>query len=247
MHVYFCVGYCKTWETQIHKIIKKLRNKHDLKWLRVSMSYHRFTNLREILQGDLSGKITRGVESLDLKNRKCNCTGNKGQCNYDEICRNRIVVYRAKCLITSKYYVGNTQQFIKNRFSGHFDDVQRLHTKNIKSDSYAKHFACQLQNFEKLPPKFQRKHISLEILWQGNPISAVKTFKTPHCVLCNRERLEILKMSKKTPHLLINSCNEIFGGCRHNPLFHRYGNKKTSADDSEKDERVKPRKVTAEV
>ena len=132
-------------------------------------------------------------------------------------------------------------------FAHHLVFVQKLHHKNIKSDSYAKHFANQLQNFKKLSPKFQRKHFSSEIIWQGNPISAVKTFKTPHCILFNRERLEILKRSKKTPHLLINSCNEKYVGCRHNPLFHRYSNKKTSADDSNKDERVRPRTVTAEV
>jgi hypothetical protein len=245
--IFFCVGFNKIWNTTIHKVIKKLRNKHDLKWLRVSMSYHRFTNLREILQGDLSGKITQGVESLDLKNRDCNCTGNKGECNYDGICRRRVIVYEIKCKITGKSYIGCTQQNLKNRMQGHLNDVQKLHHKNIKSDSYAKHFANHLQNFKRLSPKFQRQHISCEVIWQGNPISAVKTFKTPHCILCNRERLEILKRSKKTPHLLINSCSEIFGGCRHNPLFHRYNNRNTSADDSKKDEKVKPRKVTAEV
>ena len=102
------------------------------------------------------------------------------------------------------------------------------------------------KNFKKLSSKIQRKHISSEVVWQGNPISAVKTFKTPHCALCNRERLEILKRSRQKPHLLINSCSEIFGGCRHNPQFHRYS-KQISADDSKKDERVKPAKVTAEV
>jgi hypothetical protein len=37
-----------------------------------------------------------------------------------------------------------------------------------------------------------------------------------------KERLEILKFSKKTPHLLINSSTEFYGACRHKPRFHRY-------------------------
>ena len=141
------------------------------------LCYHRFTNLREILQGDLSGKINHGVESLDLTNRGCNCTGNKGKCNYDGICRNRVIVYEVKCTITGKSHIGQTQQNFKNRMQGHFNDVQKLHCKKIKSDSYAKHFAYQLQNFKKLSPKFQRKHISSEVVWQGNPISTEKLSK----------------------------------------------------------------------
>ena len=27
--IYFCVGFSKTWNTTIHKVIKKLRNKQD--------------------------------------------------------------------------------------------------------------------------------------------------------------------------------------------------------------------------
>ena len=181
-------------------------------------------------------------------NRDCNCYGNNGKCNYDGMCRDRVIVYEVICGITGKSYIGQTQQNFKKRMQGHFNDVQKLHNKKIKSDSYAKHFAYQLQNFKgkKLTPKFQRQHISSEVVWQGNPISAVKTFKTPHCALCNRERLEIFQRSRKKPNLLINSCSEIFGGCRHNPKFHRYS-KTISADDSEKDERVKPTKVTTEV
>ena len=49
-----------------------------------------------------------------------------------------------------------------------------------------------------------------------------KTFGTINCALCMKERLEILKFSKNTPHLLINSSTEFYGACRHKPRFHRY-------------------------
>ena len=49
-----------------HAIIKKLKIKHNLKWLRVSMSYHKFPNLSKIFSGDLTGKLMKGIKSLDF-------------------------------------------------------------------------------------------------------------------------------------------------------------------------------------
>ena len=98
----------------------------------------------------------------------------------------------------------------------------------------------------KLTPGMKRHHRKCEILWRGNPISMVKTFGTRNCALCNRERLEILKRSRKDPNSTINSCNEIYGACRHKPKFHWYIKQNTSTDESNKDERIKPTKVTTE-
>jgi hypothetical protein len=47
--VFYCLGFSKFWKTPIHVILRRLRNKHNLLWLRVSMSYHRFNNLRSCL------------------------------------------------------------------------------------------------------------------------------------------------------------------------------------------------------
>ena len=58
--VRFCLGMSKGWNNSIHTILKELRNKHGLTWLRISMSYHKFPNLREIFQGDLNRKETHG-------------------------------------------------------------------------------------------------------------------------------------------------------------------------------------------
>ena len=38
------------------------------------MSYHRFNNLVELLNGDLTTKIGRGIFSKDLMDRECNCS-----------------------------------------------------------------------------------------------------------------------------------------------------------------------------
>ena len=187
------------------------------------MSYHRFTNLREIFQGDLSSKLNLDISSLDFKNLECNCRpGDNNKCGYGNVCRNSIVVYQVKCKNTGKKYIGNTQQHFKNRMQQHFNDVRKLHQLGEKSDSYAKHFAELLSNFPTVTPKLQRNSIECSILWQGNPLSTVKTFGTPHCTLCSKERIAILKASRESPQSLINSCSEIYGACRHKPKFHRY-------------------------
>jgi hypothetical protein len=119
--------------------------------------------------------------------------------------------------------------------SQHFQDVKALHTKGKQSDSHAKHFASQIPKGEPCwSPQVQRENITCEILWQGNPISAVKTFRSNNCVLCTKERVGTLKASRESPELLINSCNEIYGGCRHNPAFHRYKGQTPSTDERKK-------------
>jgi hypothetical protein len=203
------------------------------------MSYHRFTNLREIFQGDLSRKLTLDVISKDFEPLDCNCRlGPDKKCGYDNVCRKSIVVYIVECKKSAKFYIGNTQQHFKKRMQQHFNDVKKLHKDGEKSDSYAKHFASQFSDINTLTPELQRNNITCKILWQGNPINVVKTFGTPNCALCNRERLEILKHSRKDPESLINSCNKIYGACRHNPKFHRYKSRYPSTDESNKDERV---------
>jgi GIY-YIG catalytic domain len=163
------------------------------------------------------------------------------KCGYNGFCRKSIIVYKVECKNTSKIYIGNTQQqHFKKRMQQHFNDVRKLHSQGVKSDSYAKHFAEQFLNFDCVSPNLQRGSISCSILWQGNPINVVKTFGTTNCALCNKERIEILKHSKKDPKTLINSCNEIYGACRHKPRFHRYKSRTPSTDESTIDEKVTP-------
>ena len=35
---YFCIGVSDVWETPVHVALRELRNKYNLKWLRISMS-----------------------------------------------------------------------------------------------------------------------------------------------------------------------------------------------------------------
>jgi hypothetical protein len=223
--VYFCIGYSKLWKVLIHTIIKKLRNKFDLKWLRISMSYHRFLNMREMLQGDLSKKLIKGIKSCDFKVRDCNCRSGRGtgKCQYGGFCRMLIVIYRVTCKMTNKIYIGNTQQHFKMRMSSHFQDVKKLMEKGIHLDSYVRHFTGIWTRGAAAPSsEMQWDMIQCDILWKGNLISIVKTFGKTTYALCNRERMEIIKLSRSTPDILINSCSEIHGACRHKLRFQRY-------------------------
>ena len=113
-------------------------------------------------------------------------------------------------------------------------------------DSCAKHFATQFPTT--IPtPDAQRDGTTCSIIWQGNPISAVKTFATKNCALCATERTAVLKQFKLNPQLLINSNNEICGACRHRPKFHVCGKPTTpSTDESINDERVNSTQVATD-
>ena len=194
------------------------------------MAYRRFTNLHEKIWGDLISKVNEGIECLDFKDRPCNCSRPcyvNGACAYKEKCRRACVVYRAKCKVCEKSYVGVTQDFLKKRMTQHFADVSRLTATDKpqlamddkrRSDTFASHFAkhfprnCTAQQL--------RENIEFDILWQGNLLSCVKTFQTQKCRLCTMECLFILKLGKK--HNLINRRDELYGSCRQNPKLHRF-------------------------
>jgi hypothetical protein len=210
------------------------------------MSYHRGLNVRELFQGHLNAKITKGVESMDFSPLRCNCRNKEG-CPYLGKCRNSIVVYEATCLITGKKYIGNTQQHVKKRMQQHVQDVRKLVIHGRHSDSFAKHFAMLVP--PGTPNNEIRKFVKIKvkILWSGKPLTCVKTFGTKSCKLCNKERHEILKLTRLHPGKAINTCSEIHGACRHKPRFHRFNQllqikttplESPSADESVKDERV---------
>ena len=110
---FFCIGMSYVWKgkNSLPKKLKKLRNKHELKWLRISMSYHRFPNLGELLQGDLCSKLNEDLISEDFMDRPCNCCKklrpNNGQCIYHGECRKCITVYKATCH-DGHYYIGTS-------------------------------------------------------------------------------------------------------------------------------------------
>jgi hypothetical protein len=134
-------------------------------------------------------------------------------------------------------YIGNTQQHFKTRMTQHAREVRRKKETNSNSDSFASHFDDQMRNFPTFSNRLLQNMMTCSIIWQANPHSAIKSFGTPHCILCSRERLEIVKMNRYKPNLLINSCHEIYGACRHKAKFHRYESS-SSTDEAHRAQRV---------
>jgi hypothetical protein len=148
-----------------------------------------------------------------------------------------IVVYKVKCKTTGKIYIGNTQQYFKSRMRGHFQDVNQIVEKNVYSDSYAKHFGGQVPKGASAPtPGMQRDLISSSILWKGDPLTAVKSFRWNSCCqLYNQERMAIDKACQhKDAKGLVNSRSELHGACRHIPRFHRLSIKAAPSADERK-------------
>ena len=97
---HFCIGASEIWRKPIHCILEEMKNKHNIKWIRITMSYHKFVNIREIFQGGLNRKLMKGVGSRDYKNLPCNCIKKlkkDSECVYSDDCRKHMVVYQATC------------------------------------------------------------------------------------------------------------------------------------------------------
>jgi len=79
---------------------------------------------------------------------------------------------------------------------------------------------------------------------QGNNLMSVvaKSLGKFDCKLCMRERLEILKVIKREPDKVINTCNEIYGATsRHKPKFHKHKEEVLLSTDEHCDRREKSR------
>jgi hypothetical protein len=113
---------------------------------------------------------------------------------------------------------------------GYFQDVKKLMEKEVHYDSYPRHFAGIWPRGAAAPSSgMQWDQIKCDILWQANPILVVKIFGESTCALClcNRERMEIIKLYQTIPDKLINSCSEVHGACQQKPRFHRYHEQET--------------------
>ena len=113
----------------------------------------------------------------------------------------------------------------------HYAETRNLVNKGEVSDSFARHFKSHFGRDEsgkndQISSRDVREITKVSILWQGSPISSMKTFGKLNCNLCMMERLEIIKAARNDKlndeGKLINSSNEFYGACRHRTKFHRY-------------------------
>ena len=222
-NVYFCVAYSHYFSTTIHRVIDSLKKSFNLTWLRVQMSYHRFNNLAELLNGDLAKKIGRVIFSKDLMDIECNCSlpsKANGKCVYEGKWRSIFIIYEGKWCICDAIYIGNTQQNFKKRMDGYFSDLQCLLKNGQKSDSFAAHFVQHFNNTTSHTDL--RKCTTFKVLKQLNPIGTMKTFTEYYCNICMQERLTILKKLRDKRVTVMNKNSDIYGDSRHKTTFRQF-------------------------
>ena len=81
---------------------------------------------------------------------------------------------------------------------------------------------CWSKNNNKFTCGLVRELVEVKPIWQGDPISVMKSFRTRSCRLCNEERIQILKTRNRQPNNVINTRIDLMRGCHHTPKFHRY-------------------------
>jgi hypothetical protein len=133
----FCLGDSRFWNTPIHVLLRRLRNKYNRLWLRFTMSYHRFNNLCEMFQGYLNRVLMKNVESEDYRDRPCNCPG-RG-CRF--VCRKALIVNKVTIPRTGKYYIGATLQTLKQQVAGHLQSACQFLRNGTRSSTLAIHLA----------------------------------------------------------------------------------------------------------
>jgi hypothetical protein len=120
----------------------------------------------------------------------------------------------------------------------HLNDTRLAFNKNVSSTSISAHLSALIPPDTCKPisaPKVKELvPFDVEILWQGDPLTSVKTFGSNNCILCNAEKLQIMKGSNAGKNSIINQQNEIYGACRHHARFHRFKNKPPDTDESSK-------------
>ena len=115
----------------------KCKKTFNLSWLRVQISYHKFNNLYELLNRDLAAKTRRGIISIDLMYRSCNCSLPSkviDECVYEGKYLGKGLIYEVKCSMCEAIYIGKIQNTLQKRKENHFSDLLQLLKMDKKSD-----------------------------------------------------------------------------------------------------------------
>jgi hypothetical protein len=123
-----------------------------------------------------------------------------------------------------KFIPTATSQPLKKRVAGHLQDTCKLLKDGVRSSTLASHLAQMWQQNSNLTPSagMLRDELTYSILWQGDPFSCSKTFGTPACKLCQKERVALLQHSWSDGANMLIDRSEIHGSCRRTARFIGY-------------------------
>lgn len=176
-----------------HQIVTKLRNKYNLTWLQVSMSYHKFPNLGQQFQSDLTQKLTKEMRSMYFMELPCNCNAKTkvdGKCMFKGDCQKSTVVNNAKCKICKISYFGYTQQKLKLRINQHLAEVYVMVNKGKALDYFSKYFTLHYPNREEKLGTGETRSIVDKAGWPMD---------TQVGILCTPIRLDHAMAKEETP------------------------------------------------
>ena len=117
--------------------------------MRLQMSYHRFNNLGELLNGYLATKIGQGILSFDLMDKEYNYSlpsKVNGKCVYEGQLWKKCLLHQVKCSAFDAIYIGNNQQKFKKRMDGNFSNLLYLLKSGQKPDSFTAHYGHHFKN-----------------------------------------------------------------------------------------------------
>ena len=197
-----------------------LKKSPNLSWMIDRMSYHKFNNLSDLINGDLAAKIGWGIFFKYLMDREFNCSL-RSKVNrkyvYEGKCRPKCIIYEVKFSMCDAFYIGKTHQTFKKIWDSHFSDILRQIKNGQKYDSFAANFKQHINSTTLRT--YIRKYMTVKVVNQLNPIGAMKTFMKPNCNLCIEECLTILKKLHDKRVTILNKNLEIYGACRHKTTF----------------------------
>ena len=128
INVFFCIECLRWFYTYMHRVINSLERSFNFSWIQLCISYHIFNNLNEQLNGDLAGKIGRGIHSHELMDRSCkfsNLSKVNGKCVFEAKFWRIFLIYEVKYILCDIIYIGNIHKTKKSMY-GHFSDAQSL-------------------------------------------------------------------------------------------------------------------------
>ena len=64
--------------------------------------------------------------------------------------------------------------------------------------------------------------VSVEVIWQGEPIQCTKSARTRACKICMVERKQIMKALRDDKHKVINENDDIYAACKCSTRFHKF-------------------------
>ena len=110
------------------------------------------------------------------------------------MCKYKNVVYKTTCTRCLKFYIGATQNYVKNRFTQHYCSVKKMLETGESSTRFSSHFSKfyrEEYGTDKYDVDKMRNLCRHEILYEGNALSVVKTYGTEKCRICAEEKYAI--------------------------------------------------------